>query len=56
MSIEEKLIHDFLALPDDKRKKVINYVESLKNSTKQIENVMDEIISENHKALKELSK
>lgn len=57
MSIEEKLIHDFLALPDDKRREVLEYVELLKHrNNKQVEDVMDEIINENHEALEELSK
>ncbi|QHT59887.1 DUF2281 domain-containing protein [Paenibacillus lycopersici] len=57
MSIEEKLIQDFLTLPEDKKIEVLDFVEFLKNRTnKQLESMMDEIITENHEALKELAK
>ena len=56
MSIEEKLIKDFLTLPVEKRQEVIDFVEFLKSkNNEQVENIMDEVINENHEALKELS-
>ncbi|WP_128101506.1 DUF2281 domain-containing protein [Paenibacillus sp. DCT19] len=57
MSIEEKLIQDFLTLPDDKKIEVIDFVEFLKNrNNKQMDSLMDDIINENIEALRELSK
>ncbi|GIP44602.1 hypothetical protein J45TS6_30610 [Paenibacillus sp. J45TS6] len=57
MSIEEKLIQDFLALPEDKKIEVIDFVEFLKNrSNQQMESLMDDIINENNEALRELAK
>ncbi|MDQ0170518.1 DUF2281 domain-containing protein [Paenibacillus tundrae] len=57
MSIEEKLIQDFLTLPDDKKIEVIDFVEFLKNrNNKQMDSLMDDIITENIEALRELSK
>ncbi|MNO53510.1 hypothetical protein D3C76_439590 [compost metagenome] len=57
MSIEEKLIQDFLTLPDDKKLEVIDFVEFLKiRSNKQMELFMDDIINENIEALRELAK
>ena len=57
MSIEEKLIQDFLALPEDKKLEVIDFVEFLKNrSNQQMESLMDDIINENDEALRELAK
>lgn len=56
MSIEEKLIQDFMTLPDDKKIEVIDFVEFLKNrSNKQMDSLMDDIINENIEALRELS-
>ncbi|MHA0858090.1 hypothetical protein [Paenibacillus sp. CMAA1364] len=56
MSIEEKLIQDFMRLPDEKKMEVIDFVEFLKSRTNnEIESLMDGIIIENHKALKELA-
>ncbi|MCM3175434.1 DUF2281 domain-containing protein [Paenibacillus sp. MER 99-2] len=57
MSIEEKLIQDFLTLPGDKKIEVIDFVEFLKNrNNKQMDSLMDDIINENIEALRELSK
>lgn len=57
LSLEEKLIKDFLSLPDERKKEVMEFVESLKKkSHEKLESMMDDIISENKEALKELSK
>lgn len=56
MSIEEKLIQDFMRLPDDEKLEVIDFDEFLKSRTNNhLETLMDEIIIENYEALKELS-
>ncbi|GAF08803.1 hypothetical protein JCM16418_2909 [Paenibacillus pini JCM 16418] len=56
VSIEEKLIQDFMRLPDDKKLEVIDFVEFLQSRTNNdLESLMDEIIIENHEALKELA-
>lgn len=56
VSIEQKLIQDFMRLPDDKKLEVIDFVESLKSRTNNdLESLMDEIIIKNHEALKELA-
>jgi len=54
MSLEEKLLIEFKSLTDDKKKEVIDFVESLKFQNRKIENIMDEIIDENHDALEEI--
>lgn len=57
MSLEEKLIKDFLALPEDKKIEVIDFVEFLKTRNENnLENMMDDIINENREALEELAK
>jgi hypothetical protein len=57
MSLEEKLMHDFLTLPEDKKLEVIDFVEFLKTKNeKSLENMMDDIINENREALEELAK
>ncbi|MCY9665463.1 DUF2281 domain-containing protein [Paenibacillus alginolyticus] len=57
MSLEEKLIKDFLALPEDKKIEVIDFVEFLKTRNEDnLEKMMDEIINENSEALEELAK
>ncbi|CAM3548248.1 MULTISPECIES: DUF2281 domain-containing protein [Saccharibacillus] len=57
MSLEQKLINDFLSLPQEKQMEVIDFVEFLKTkSTPQTESIMDDIINENLEALKELAK
>ena len=57
MSLEEKLIKDFLSLPDDRKKEVMDFVEFLKYKYQvKLETMMDDIITENNEALQELSK
>ncbi|MEK3912127.1 DUF2281 domain-containing protein [Paenibacillus sp. FSL H7-0331] len=57
MSIEEKLLQDFLALPEDKKLEVIDFVEFLKSRNQnKLEALMDNIIVENRDALEELAK
>ena len=56
MSIEERLIRNFQDLPDDRKQEVLDFVEFLKRKEqKKIEQIMDDIISDNHEALEELS-
>lgn len=53
----EKLIKDFEELSEEKKKEVIDFVEFLKQKEKKdLEKTMDDIISENDEALKELAK
>ncbi|MFC5406499.1 DUF2281 domain-containing protein [Cohnella soli] len=57
MSLEEKLLQDFISLPQDKKIEVLDFVEFLKSKSNQsLESVMDTIIIENQEALKELAK
>jgi len=57
MSLEQKLISDFLSLPQEKQMEVIDFVEFLKTkNASQTESMMDNIINENLEALKELAK
>lgn len=57
MRLEEKLLQDFISLPKEKQIEVIDFVEFLKSKNKQpIESLMDNIISENKEALRELAK
>ena len=57
MSLEQKLINDFLSLPQEKQMEVIDFVEFLKTkNASQTEVMMDDIIKENLEALKELAK
>lgn len=57
MSLEEKLIQDLLTLPEDKKLEVIDFVEFLKTKIQNnLENMMDDIISENREVLEEPAK
>ncbi|MBB6632614.1 DUF2281 domain-containing protein [Cohnella thailandensis] len=57
MSLEEKLIKDFLSLPQEKQIEVIDFIEFLKSkNTPKIESMMDDIINDNIEALRELAK
>lgn len=42
MSLAEKLIHDFEALPEDKKIEVIDFVDFLRNKNqKKLENILN---------------
>ncbi|WP_281886526.1 hypothetical protein [Paenibacillus sp. YYML68] len=57
MSLEEKLLRDFLALPEEKKQEVIDFVEFLKiKNERKLDLMMDDIILQNREALEELSK
>ncbi|WP_172200975.1 hypothetical protein [Saccharibacillus qingshengii] len=57
MSLEQKLVSDFLSLSQEKQMEVIDFVEFLKTkNASQTESMMDDIINENLEALKELAK
>lgn len=57
MTLAEKLLQEFQALPADKQQQVVDFVEFLRNrQRKDIENMMDEIITENKEAFVELAK
>lgn len=57
MSLEEKMLQDFLTLPEDKKLEVIDFVEFLKTKNQNnLERMMDDIINENREALEELAK
>ena len=57
MTLAEKLLQEFQALPEDKQQQVIDFVEFIRSKQrKEIENMMDEIITENKEAFLELAK
>ncbi|WP_071934033.1 DUF2281 domain-containing protein [Thermosinus carboxydivorans] len=57
MTLAEKLLQEFQALPVDKQQQVVDFVEFLRNKQrKEIENMMDEIIADNKEAFVELAK
>jgi hypothetical protein len=57
MSLEEKLLKNFLAYPEEKKQEVIDFVEFLKGKNeKKLDSMMDDIIEHNREALEELSK
>jgi hypothetical protein len=57
MSLEEKLLKSFSALPEEKKQEVIDFVEFLKGKNeKKLDSMMDDIIKHNREALEELSK
>jgi hypothetical protein len=57
MTLAEKLILEFEKLPDDKKIEVIDFVEFIKaKQQREIEGIMDLIITENKEALDELAK
>ncbi len=57
MTLAEKLVEEFEQLTEEKKKEVIDFVEFVKaKEQKNIENLMDSIITENREALGELAK
>jgi len=57
MTLAEKLIKEFEQLTDEKKREVIDFVEFIKaKEQKEIENLMDVIITENREAFEELAK
>ena len=57
MVLVEKLLQDFQGLPEDKKQQVIDFVEFLQEKQrKEIEQMMDNVITENKEAFLELAK
>jgi hypothetical protein len=57
MTLAEKLIGEFEQLTEDKKKEVIDFVEFIKvKEQREIENLMDAVITDNNEALRELAK
>jgi hypothetical protein len=57
MLLVEKLLQDFQGLPEDKKQQVIDFVEFLQEKQrKEIEQMMDDVITENKEAFLELAK
>jgi TPP-dependent pyruvate/acetoin dehydrogenase alpha subunit len=56
MTLAEKLIGEFEQLTEEKQKEVIDFIEFIKaKEQRDIENLMDTVITENNEALKELA-
>ena len=56
MNLAEKLLVEFGQLTEEKQKEVINFIEFIKiKEQKEIENLMDAVITENREALEELA-
>ncbi len=57
MGLAERLVEVFESLPEEKKMEVIDFVEYLNTKNqKDLESLMDAVISENRTALEELSK
>lgn len=57
MSLAEKFIREFEALPEDRKREVIDFIEFLKaKESKRLEGMMERIIDDNLEALKELAR
>jgi hypothetical protein len=57
MTLAEKLVGEFEQLSEEKKKEVIDFVEFIKGKElREIENLMEAVITENNEALKELAK
>lgn len=57
MTLAEKLMVEFVQLTEEKQKEVIDFIEFIKvKEQREIENLMDAVITENNEALKVLAK
>jgi uncharacterized protein YfbU (UPF0304 family) len=57
MSLAEKFIKEFEALPEERKKEVIDFIEFIKvKESKNLNGMMDRIIEDNLEAFKELAK
>ncbi len=57
MTLVDKLLRDFKEIPEDKQREVVDFVEFLKAKVKNdLGSMMDDVISENYDALRELGK
>ncbi len=57
MTLAEKLLQEFQALPEDKQRQTIDFVEFLRaKEQKDLENMMDAVIADNKEAFLELAK
>ncbi|MGF7186774.1 ABC-type phosphate/phosphonate transport system substrate-binding protein [Desulfitispora alkaliphila] len=56
MDLAQKLLKEFTDLPEEKKKKLIEFAIALKKEKVEVEKMMDTIIDENEEALEELSK
>ena len=57
MTLAEKLLQEFQELPEDKQLQTIDFVEFLRaKEQKELENMMDDVITENKEAFLELAK
>ena len=57
MTLAEKLLQDFQALPDEKKRQVINFVEFLcAKQQQELEQMTDNSITENEEEFVELAK
>ena len=56
MNLAEKLLVEFEQLTEEKQKEVINFIEFIKiREQREIENLMDAVITENKEALEDLA-
>jgi len=57
MTLAEKLLQEFQELTEDKQRQTIDFVEFLRaKEQKELENMMDAVITENKEAFLELAK
>lgn len=56
MTLAEKLLQEFQALPEDKQQQIVDFVEFMCNKQrKEMEAMMDDIIAENKEAFVKLA-